>query len=199
MLDNITQIGLRIKEEREKQGYKQQAFAEKIKIDKCTLNRYEKGVQSPSLENIVTVAQGLGVSIDYLVFGQGNASVNKIKNIEQSNLYKSFRAMATLIEYGLVTVDENEEIDTLVLNLKKNPLLIGFFDEITNLCRCKNRFDSNEFEKAIQNAILEFESAALEQSAIEMNYADFNYKTNQDILYEEIFKSVQNKNKRNSN
>ena len=196
MLNNVTQIGLRIKEKREKLGLKQQTFAEKIKIDKSTLNRYEKGVQTPSLENIVAVAEGLNTSIDYLVYGEGNSSVKRSTSEETSGLYKAFKAMATLIEYGLVTVDDNDAIDSLILNLKKNPLLLGFFDEITNLCRCKSRFDSKEFDKAIDTTIKDYKSKMIEQNDLEMSYGDMGYSTMQEELYNELFESIQEKNKR---
>ena len=59
-------VGFRIKTVREKVGLSQKLLAEKVEISPPALNRFEKGIKSPSLETLLKIASALGVSLDFL-------------------------------------------------------------------------------------------------------------------------------------
>ena len=61
---NLQQIGLRIKQCREKQGYTQQQFADKIGITPNYLSDMERGKKFPSIDTLVDIINALNVSAD---------------------------------------------------------------------------------------------------------------------------------------
>ncbi|AIW03662.1 transcriptional regulator [Bacillus phage Pascal] len=62
MLYNILEL-------REKAGMSQVELADKLGIDKSTVNRYEKGGRQPSVEMLYKISKVLNVSIDNLIKG----------------------------------------------------------------------------------------------------------------------------------
>jgi len=60
-------IGIRIKEEREREGLSQKELAVKIGVKQNTISQYEKNVKRPSYEILVLLANYFGVSTDYLL------------------------------------------------------------------------------------------------------------------------------------
>ena len=54
-------VGSRIREERKKQKISQGALAERIGIDRKTINRIENGHFSPSLENFILICDSLSL------------------------------------------------------------------------------------------------------------------------------------------
>ncbi|WP_191973573.1 helix-turn-helix domain-containing protein [Paraclostridium bifermentans] len=70
------QFADRLRAERESLGLLQKEMAEKLNLPTNTYNGYETGKRSPSLEITSTIAEKLGVSVDYLL---GNTN---IKNFE---------------------------------------------------------------------------------------------------------------------
>ena len=59
--------GERLREMRENQKVSQRELARMCGIGDVLIYRYENGISDPSLRNLVTIAEKLGVSIDYLV------------------------------------------------------------------------------------------------------------------------------------
>ena len=191
MIENMTEIGERIKKKREELGYKQQGFAEKIKIDKSSLNRYEKGSQTPSLETLVAIADGLDVSLDYLVFGTGGENTKRKKNDEGSYVRKSLKAMTTLIENGFMVVVDSKAIEGMAINLKRIPEVLEFFDEIANFCKCKDRMDDVSYEKGIDKIISEYEWRIL-NALNPMGYPDYSLMRDNEERYLEMMKELKN-------
>lgn len=64
---------IKIKEAREKNGYNQKEFAQKINVAPNTLSNWETGKREPDYKSLLKIAEVLDVSIDFLLG-------NKIKN-----------------------------------------------------------------------------------------------------------------------
>lgn len=66
-------FGKRIKELRSKNSISQEELAKRIGVHTNHLSRYERDLTSPSVDVATKMATTLGVSIDYLVFGELSA------------------------------------------------------------------------------------------------------------------------------
>jgi len=55
--------------ERKKAGLTQERLAEKADLSTVFISRIERGVESPSLDNLVKIARALGVKLGDLVAG----------------------------------------------------------------------------------------------------------------------------------
>ena len=62
-------IGARVREEREKLNLSREAFAEKAGVSQSFINEIERGRSGMSSESLAVISKALGVSIDFLVFG----------------------------------------------------------------------------------------------------------------------------------
>lgn len=60
-------IGERIRKKRIELDLSQKDLAGKIEVSPPAINRFEKGLKTPSTESIVKLAKVLGVSTDYLL------------------------------------------------------------------------------------------------------------------------------------
>lgn len=65
-MDRIT-LGKRIREERQKLNLTQEMLAEDIDLTTAYIGQIERGERNLTLENLVKVANRLGVTIDYLL------------------------------------------------------------------------------------------------------------------------------------
>lgn len=195
MINNMPDIGERIRKKREELGYKQQGFAMKIKIDKSSLNRYEKGTQTPSVETLVAIADGLGTSLDYLIYGAGDESVKRKKRDEEAYMRKSLKAMVTLIENGFMVVVNNKSIEGIAINLRRVPIVLEFFDEIANFCKCKDRMDDVSYEKGIDKIISEYEWRITNDlyQLNPMGYPDYSLMQENEERYKEAMQELKNK------
>lgn len=63
----MSTLGARLKEVRERLGLNQKQAAEKLGISNVVLNRYERDERKPDPETLRRIAEGYGVSIDYLL------------------------------------------------------------------------------------------------------------------------------------
>ena len=188
-------VGERIRKKREELGYKQQGFATKIKIDKSSLNRYEKGTQTPSVETLVAIADGLETSLDYLIYGTGDESVKRKKRDEETYMRKSLKAMVTLIENGFMVVVNNKSIEGIAINLRRVPTILEFFDEVANFCKCKDRIDDASYEKGIDKIISEYEWRITNDlyQLNPMGYPDYSRMQENDERYEEAMQELKDK------
>ncbi len=60
-------IGERIKEERIKKVYTQDFVGEYVGVSKVSICGYEKGTRTPSIQNIIKLAEILEKDVDYLI------------------------------------------------------------------------------------------------------------------------------------
>ncbi|MBM7606023.1 transcriptional regulator with XRE-family HTH domain [Metabacillus crassostreae] len=77
-------IGERIVLLRERKGWKQKDFADKVKINVSVMNRIEKGSRPLTDVEIIKIADALEVTTDHLLKGESN--ISKVERIlEDSN------------------------------------------------------------------------------------------------------------------
>lgn len=62
-----------LKRLREAAGLTQAALAERLSLPLRAIQNYEQGVREPSIDSLVPMAQGLGVTVDVLLTGQGGS------------------------------------------------------------------------------------------------------------------------------
>lgn len=113
---DIKSIGQRIREERKKFQLSQEKLAEIIGISDYYIGQLERGERQMSLPVMVSMANALHISLDYLIFGDDNL-VN-IDNIKES------KALYTILD----TNTTHEEIWQLLQ--KCSPKELELFKEI---------------------------------------------------------------------
>ncbi|MFR4230469.1 helix-turn-helix domain-containing protein [Clostridium sp.] len=65
-MDNFS-IGIRLINLRKVNGYTQWDVAEILNISRSTLSKYEKGIITPNVENLIKLADLYKVSCDYIL------------------------------------------------------------------------------------------------------------------------------------
>lgn len=60
-------LGQRIREERIKHRLTQEQLAEAAEVNESYIGQVERGEKNPSLETVVSIANSLGVTVDYLL------------------------------------------------------------------------------------------------------------------------------------
>ncbi len=76
--EKIKEMGRRIKNKRKEKGYKAIDFADIIGVGKDQLSRIENGKLPCKTEYLFIMSQVLDVSVDYLMFGSGNDTVDEL-------------------------------------------------------------------------------------------------------------------------
>ncbi|CAA0230171.1 helix-turn-helix transcriptional regulator [Tenacibaculum maritimum] len=76
MSDYKIGLGKRIKILRGERNISQDELAKKIGVHTNHLSRYERDLTSPSIDVVIKMAEALGVSIDFLIFGDMKPSLN---------------------------------------------------------------------------------------------------------------------------
>lgn len=105
-MDTAT-IGKRIRKARERKGWRQEDFAEKIGLSVTYTGMIERGEKVPRLETFITIANVLGVSADQLladVLDTGYSikssvmteKIEKLSSVEKERIYCVVNA---LIDY----------------------------------------------------------------------------------------------------
>jgi len=103
----IMTVGERIKKRRLELGWTQETLCIKVGLSKSFLSELESGKRNVSAENLLTIAQVFGLSLDYLMTGKGSKESKKdgmeipipaslVKFAESQQL--SFRHTLTLLE-----------------------------------------------------------------------------------------------------
>ena len=83
-------IGDRIKLKRNEKSLTLTQLSELTKINPGTLTKYEKGINKPSIENIIALSQNLNVSINWLVIGKED--LNDLTK-DEINLLKKYNLL----------------------------------------------------------------------------------------------------------
>lgn len=66
----LKNFGMRIKEARIKKGWSQEQLANKLGTSKSVISGYETGRNDPAQSMVIKLADSLGVSINWLMFGE---------------------------------------------------------------------------------------------------------------------------------
>lgn len=73
-------LGQRIREERTKYRLTQEQLAEVAEVNESYVGQVERGEKNPSLETVVSIANSLGVTVDYLLQEEVNVEPNSLIN-----------------------------------------------------------------------------------------------------------------------
>jgi transcriptional regulator with XRE-family HTH domain len=68
-------MGRRIRKQRQELNYTQETLAERVNVSTSFIGHVERGTRKASLETLVSVANALNVSVDYLLSGSLKNSV----------------------------------------------------------------------------------------------------------------------------
>lgn len=94
----MSKVGERIRAERERQKYSQNALAKRAGIAQATLNAIEASTKNPSVETVILLAKALDVKASYLL---GETDEQKEKEVEADLLRKSI-----MDDYDRMTPDQ---------------------------------------------------------------------------------------------
>lgn len=89
-------IAERVRRLRQERGWSQVELGEKISAHQKQISSYERGVNVPSVEILVKLAEVFGVTLDYLAF-DNQSQAAKI-NIQDRELLRRFEAVDSLPE-----------------------------------------------------------------------------------------------------
>ncbi len=79
-------IGNRLEKIREELwGKSSRSFATSLGISASTWRNYEKGISTPSFDNILDICQKLSISADWLLFGTGSMRANESEEVSSAN------------------------------------------------------------------------------------------------------------------
>jgi len=73
-------LGQRIREERTKLRLTQEQLAEAAEVNESYIGQVERAEKNPSLETVVSVANALGVTVDYLLKEEVHVEPNSLIN-----------------------------------------------------------------------------------------------------------------------
>lgn len=103
----------KIKKLRQENDWTQAELGEKVSIHQKQISSYERGVNIPSTEILIKLAETFDVTLDYLAFDTSRSSSGVGQNIQDRELLRRFEAVDALSEKdrGLA----KEILDLLVL------------------------------------------------------------------------------------
>ncbi len=105
----------RLKYEREKRGWSQKYIAEQTGIPSSNISRYETGERKPDIATLVTLANFLNCSVDYLLGRSDTASIlSPTQSEELENLL--YRKQGHLLYNGIAL--KRQEIDDILSLMK---------------------------------------------------------------------------------
>lgn len=106
-------IGNRIRETRKASGYTQAELAQVLEISESYVALLEKDRRNPSIEVLIALGKTLGVTLDYLVWGNTadeKAQLYREWNaITQGHTTKEIRAAMEVVRLFLDCVDDNTD------------------------------------------------------------------------------------------
>ena len=106
-------FGRRIREERKKLGMTQEKLAEDVNLSTAYIGQIERGERSPTPENVVAIANRLGVTVDYLlsdsVEPDGSLALNLWLQLMEGRTDYEQRMAVNVIKALFLSLDEKED------------------------------------------------------------------------------------------
>lgn len=100
----IIMLSQRLKSSRKAKGLTQSELAKKVNTTKGTVSNYENGYSTPSNEMLVSLANALDVSADYLLGRTNNLILKEVKNeyVNETKEMENFKKIFKLMQkYGI--------------------------------------------------------------------------------------------------
>jgi len=96
----LSDLGARLKSEREKQGLTQQTLAGKASTKQDYIAQLERGSRNPSLRTFMNILSALDISADYLIYGTSKERTNEMSElINNVTSFLSRRSMEDATAY----------------------------------------------------------------------------------------------------
>lgn len=86
----------RLRKTREARGLTQRELGDRIKMEPTQVTRYERGQFLPNAETLVSIAQVLQVSVDFLLTGETDGETRHELSISDVPLFERFRDVQKL-------------------------------------------------------------------------------------------------------
>ncbi len=104
-------LGQRVRKQRTQLGWTQEALAEKINVSTSFVGHIERGTRKASLETLVSIANSLNVSLDYLLAGSlNNSIIGPIPQGLSSKQRTALQEILTTIQDNLSSWDRPDEL-----------------------------------------------------------------------------------------
>lgn len=116
-------IAERIKRLRQERNWTQAELGEKINVHQKQVSSYERGVNVPSTDILIKLAEVFNVTLDYLAFNAQGQNSNKLLNIQDRELLRRFEAVDDLPEHYRDLA--REMLDLLILKHRFQALAQG--------------------------------------------------------------------------
>ncbi len=97
--NELLQISSRIKFRRKSLGYTQEEISEKLGLSHSHYTKIENAISSPSLDTLVNISKLLGLSLDFIVFGEeqkNDYDFTKLNNIINDLKYNNSQKISDL-------------------------------------------------------------------------------------------------------
>lgn len=164
---DFSKLGERIKQLRKEKGWSLEVFADKTKIDKSMLSRYENG-SGMEVYNLMVIAYTLETSLDYLVFGDGPRVLND-KKWENSSFGEQFVKSISFLSKNFNTYLANVDQDNYDPDRKE--FVVSFHNVPFNYSEIASSiadlYTSGDYAKA--NNFSKYEKEILDKYAKEIN------------------------------
>ena len=103
-------LGQRIRKQRTQLGWTQETLAERINVSTSFVGHIERGTRKASLETLVSLANALNVSLDYLMAGSlNNSIIGPIPQGLSSKQRTALQEILSTIQDNLSTWDQGGE------------------------------------------------------------------------------------------
>ena len=159
-MDNI--LSERIKELRTMKGLTQREFAENINVSIVSVSSYEKGVKTPSLDMIMTIAKNYNISIDWLC-GLSDNMVSDNCIATYKDLFKLFITLLDIRYEDKSTVPIIDIIDTdnasVTLTLHEDKNFQDFFSKWCDIFKlyCEKTIDIDLYKMWIEKQLKDYD------------------------------------------
>jgi len=169
--NDLSYVGKRIKETREKNSLTQQELADKITgMTVQMVCGYEKGDTIPSLKNLIKISKGLNISLDYLCFGVEEQKKDKKKIEFYSDLVDSIVAFHKM--EGVYLYDATEEFQQMCYVIRFDKYDDRkFISDIKAICDTRNKIDEDLFDVVVESVKKRYENKLL---VFECDDEDYN-------------------------
>lgn len=109
----LSDLGIRLKTEREKRGLTQQALADKAGTKQDYIAQIERGTRNPSLRTFMNILSGLDISADYLIYGVTGEKKDALEGIIDDFVsFLSRRNVADVAHYYEIVQFMSKYIDS---------------------------------------------------------------------------------------
>lgn len=106
---DYTDLGRRIRKQRLQMGWTQEMLAERVNVSTSFIGHVERGTRKASLETLVSLANALSVSIDYLLSGSlKNSVIGPMPQTLKPNQRVALQEILTTIQDNLSSWDQEE-------------------------------------------------------------------------------------------